>query len=267
MNDREVADYLLANPDFFTEHAELLATIRLGNPHGKAAVSLQERQMEMLRDKNKLLERRLAELLRYGHENDSIAAKFNRWTTRVISERDPYALPRTIADNLRDVFDVPQAALRVWDVAEQYAQADFARHTGEEVRIFANSLAAPYCGANTGFEAAQWLAASAASTAAAASGPASVTASPLTNAGSAHAEAAGNDAAVAASSGTGTSTGIESIAILALRDPQADAAAPAFGLLVMGSPDPRRFHEGMATDFLSQIGALASAALTRLLPR
>ncbi|WP_114814147.1 DUF484 family protein [Paraburkholderia kururiensis] len=258
MNDREVADYLLANPDFFTEHAELLATIRLGNPHGKAAVSLQERQMEMLRDKNKLLERRLAELLRYGHENDSIAAKFNRWTTRVISERDPYALPRTIADNLRDVFDVPHAALRVWDVAEQYAQADFARHTGEEVRIFANSLAAPYCGANTGFEAAQWLA-----SAAAAPGAAAVTASPLADAGPARMEAAGNDGTVAAASGTG----IESIAILALRDPQADAAAPAFGLLVMGSPDPRRFHEGMATDFLSQIGALASAALTRLLPR
>ncbi|WP_255212869.1 DUF484 family protein, partial [Burkholderia pseudomallei] len=94
MNDREVADYLLANPEFFAQHAELLATIKLANPHGKAAVSLQERQMEMLREKNKHLERRLAELLRYGHENDGLAAKFNRWTARVIAERDPYALPR-----------------------------------------------------------------------------------------------------------------------------------------------------------------------------
>src|SRR5580692_1332906 len=157
MNDREVAEYLLANPEFFAEHAEMLATIKLANPHGKSAVSLQERQMEMLRDKNKLLERRLAELLRYGHENDSIASKFNRWTTRVMAERDPYALPRTIASGLREVFDVPQAALRVWDVAEPYTQAEFARHVGEEVRIFANSLTTPYCGANTGFEAAQWL--------------------------------------------------------------------------------------------------------------
>ena len=226
MNDREVADYLLAHPDFFVEHAELLATIKLGNPHGKAAVSLQERQMEMLREKNKHLERRLSELLRYGHENDSIAAKFNRWTTRMIAERDPYALPRSITQNLRDVFDMPQAALRVWDVAEGYSQADFARHTGEEVRIFANSLDTPYCGANTGFEAAQWLDSS--------------------------------DGAA------------ESVAIIALRAPAvASNDAPqgeAFGLLVMGSPDPRRFHDGMATDFLTQIGALASAALSRLLP-
>jgi uncharacterized protein len=235
MNDREVADYLLANPEFFADHAELLATVRLANPHGKAAVSLQERQMEMLREKNKLLERRLAELLRYGHENDSISAKFNRWTARVMAERDPYALPRSIAYGLRDVFDVPQAALRVWDVADAYTQADFTRQVGEEVRIFANSLATPYCGTNTGFEAAQWL---------------TVTQAAL---------AEGGDAPAAEPT--------ESISLIALRDPERGESAGVFGLLVMGSPDPRRFHDGMATDFLTQIGSLASAALSRLLPR
>ncbi len=56
-----------------------------------------------------------------------------------------------------------------------------------------------------------------------------------------------------------------SIALVALRDPQREGDADAFGLLVMGSPDPRRFHEGMGTDFLAQIGVLASAALSRLL--
>lgn len=249
MNDREVAEYLLANPEFFSQHAELLAAIRLANPHGKAAVSLQERQMDMLREKNKLLERRLAELLRYGHENDSISAKFNRWTARVIAERDAHALPRTVAHGLMEVFDVPQAVLRLWDVADTYRNAEFARQVGEEVRLFANGLDAPYCGANTGFEAAQWL-----------------------SAGECPGAAAGDDAA-----------GIQSVVLLTLREPRAnDAAAaladvqegappapsaPAFGLLVMGSPDPRRFHEGMATDFLMQIGTLASAALSRLLAR
>jgi hypothetical protein len=250
MNDREVADYLLANPEFFSQHAELLAAIRLANPHGKAAVSLQERQMDMLREKNKVLERRLAELLRYGHENDSIAAKFNRWTARVIAERDAHALPRTVAQGLMEVFDVPQAALRLWDVADTYRDAEFARQVGEEVRLFANGLDAPYCGANSGFEAAQWLVAG---------------------------EAAGQP-------GTTDAAAVQSVALLALREPRAleNAAArasaaenaeetasvvPAFGLLVMGSPDPRRFHDGMATDFLMQIGTLASAALSRLLAR
>jgi uncharacterized protein YigA (DUF484 family) len=230
MNEREVADYLIANPDFFAEHAELLGSIRLSNPHGKSAVSLQERQMEMLRDKNKQMERRLAELLRYGHENDSIASKFHRWTIRVMAERDPHALPKTIPAGLCEIFDVPQAALRVWDVAEPYTQAEFARMTSEEVRSFTNGLATPYCGANTGFEAAQWL-------------------------------TSASSVSVASANTT------ESIALLALRDPTTGPDAPTFGLLVMGSPDPRRFHEGMATDFLTQIATLASAALSRLLPR
>ncbi|GLU34248.1 DUF484 family protein [Trinickia caryophylli] len=246
MNDREVAEFLLANPEFFSQHAELLAAVRLANPHGKAAVSLQERQMEMLREKNKVLERRLAELLRYGHENDSIAAKFNRWTARVIAERDAHALPRTVTQGLTDVFEVPHAALRLWDVAETYSQAEFARQVGEEVRIFANSLTAPYCGANTGFEAAQWLAAAPL---------------PATATGTAPAE---TDAAPAAG-GDDEAAGVQSVALIALRDPLAAEGSAAFGLLVMGSPDPRRFHEGMATDFLMQIGTLASAALSRLL--
>jgi uncharacterized protein len=245
MNDREVAEYLLANPEFFSRHAELLAAVKLANPHGKAAVSLQERQMEMLREKNKLLERRLAELLRYGHENDSIAAKFNRWTARVMAARDAHALPRTVTLGLTEIFDVPGASLRLWDVGQAYEQAEFARHVGEEVRVFANSLSAPYCGVNTGFAAAQWLA----------------------------------DDAQAARSGVaaGDATGaFQSVALIALRDPlaaetngpeAANGTDATFGLLVMGSPDPRRFHEGMATDFLMQIGTLASAALSRLLAR
>lgn len=242
LNEREIADYLLANPQFFEQHAELLASIKLMSPHGKGAVSLQERQMDMLRDKNKQIERRLAELLRYGHENDGIAARFTRWTSRVLAERDPHALPGTVTRGLLEIFEVPQASLRLWDVAQTYSMAEFSRHVGEEVRIFANSLATPYCGANTGFEASQWLGAAA-------------------HESRAVVAAEGTDGGVAPGGDTTTT----SIALVALRDPQREDGANAFGLLVLGSPDARRFHEGMGTDFLSQIGSLASAALSRLL--
>jgi uncharacterized protein YigA (DUF484 family) len=39
---------------------------------------------------------------------------------------------------------------------------------------------------------------------------------------------------------------------------------PAFGLLVLASPDPHRFHSGMGTDFLARIGELVSAATSRM---
>ncbi|MFJ2994313.1 DUF484 family protein [Pandoraea sp. NPDC087047] len=218
MNDRDIAEYLIAHPDFFERHAELLAGVRLTSPHGQRAVSLQERQIEMQREKTKQIERRLAELMRYGHENDDISGKLHRWTLGLLGERDPHALPEAIARGLRDVFNVPYAAVRLWNVAAPYQPAEFARSVSEEVKIFASSLATPYCGANTGFEAVTWLGAP--------SDPASV-------------------------------------ALLALRDPQV-ADGPVFGLLVMGSEDARRFHEGMATDFLTQIGELAGAALGKL---
>ena len=55
-----------------------------------------------------------------------------------------------------------------------------------------------------------------------------------------------------------------SIALVPLR---ADPAQTAFGMLVLASPDAQRFHVDMGTDFLAQIGDLAGAALSRLLPQ
>jgi len=55
-----------------------------------------------------------------------------------------------------------------------------------------------------------------------------------------------------------------SLAILPLRMGPSGSATPAFGLLVLASPDAQRFNSAMGTDFLQRIGELASAALSRL---
>jgi hypothetical protein len=56
----------------------------------------------------------------------------------------------------------------------------------------------------------------------------------------------------------------KSLALIALRE---EPGAPSFGMLVLASPDARRFQADMGTDFLERIGELASAALSRLRPR
>ena len=56
---------------------------------------------------------------------------------------------------------------------------------------------------------------------------------------------------------------VASMAMVPLRTGASDAA---FGLLVVGSPDPTRYSADMGTDFLQRIGEIASAGLTRLLP-
>jgi len=57
---------------------------------------------------------------------------------------------------------------------------------------------------------------------------------------------------------------VSSLALVPLRGGAAGATTPAFGLLVLASPDPHRFHSGMGTDFLARIGELVSAATSRL---
>jgi len=59
-------------------------------------------------------------------------------------------------------------------------------------------------------------------------------------------------------------TTVTSLALIPLRGGAAGSLTPAFGLLVLASPDAHRFHSGMGTDFLARIGDLVSAALSRL---
>ncbi|WP_019142102.1 DUF484 family protein [Noviherbaspirillum massiliense] len=212
-----VADYLATNPHFFEEHGDLLARLRLVSPIGGRTVSLQERQMEVLREKVKTMELRLAELLRIGQENDAISQKFVQWTRSLLLARNDVDLPHVLVNGLQTIFSVPQATLRIWGVAPEFSHTWFAAAVSDDAKIFCNGLTAPFCGQNLDFEAASWL----------------------------------DDGAA-----------VQSIAMLPLRT---GAAPEAFGLLVLGSPDPTRFTSDMATDFLQMIGETASAALTYFL--
>ena len=157
ITETDIANYLAASPGFFERHAELLGTIQLTSPHGQRAVSLQERQMEMLRDKIKGLERQIVEMVRHGQDNVAIADKLHRWTRALMLTANAADLPQVLVDEVRHQFLIPQAAVRVWGADGVFADLPFARAVSADVKIFATSLSAPYCGVNTGFEAVQWL--------------------------------------------------------------------------------------------------------------
>ena len=219
LTEDDIANYLANSPDFFVRHAELLASVQLSSPHGNRAVSLQERQAEMLREKIKALEHRVMDMVRNGSENMVIADRLHRWVRNLMLVRDPAALPSALVADLIVQFMVPQAALKVWDVAPAYAGEDFARGVSEDARTFASSLTQPYCGVNSGFEAVDWL----------------------------------EDRTMAMS-----------VALIPLREGSVQTVSPAFGMLVLASPDPQRFTAGMGTDFLERIAEMAAASLSRL---
>jgi len=218
ITEDDIANYLANSPDFFERHAQLLASVQLTSPHGNRAVSLQERQAEMLREKIKALEHRVMDMVRHGNENMIIADRLHRWA-RAVFQVQGRALPPTIATEIRNQFMVPQVAIKVWDVGSRYGEEAFAQGVSQDAKTFASSLTQPYCGVNSGFEAVDWL----------------------------------DDTAMAMS-----------VALLPLRDGPANSTGPAFGMLVLASPDHQRFQSGMGTDFLERIAELASAALSRL---
>ena len=157
ITEDDIAGYLANTPGFFERHAELLATVQLSSPHGTRAVSLQERQMEMLRERIKHLERKIMEMIRHGQDNMAIADRLHHWTRAVMRTHDAGRLAPVVLGELQHQFLIPQAAVRVWDVAPEHAQLPCAAEVGEDMKIFASSLVAPYCGANSGFEAAGWF--------------------------------------------------------------------------------------------------------------
>lgn len=224
ITEDDIANYLANTPDFFERHAELLAAVQLTSPHSQRAVSLQERQATLLREKIRMLEQRIMDMIRNVNENMVLSDKLLQWAHTLFLNTDAKLLPQLIADELADQFSVPQVGIKVWGVAPRYAFSDFANGVSDDAKSFATSLTEPFCGVNTGLEAINWL--------------------------------PEPQAAV-------------SLAILPLRG-LSDASgahggvAPAFGLLVLASPDAQRFASTMGTDFLARISALASAALSPL---
>ena len=112
ITEDDIAEYLANTPDFFERHAGVLATVQLTSPHGNRAVSLQERQAEMLREKIKGLELRLMEMMRHGQENSGIAERLQDWTQALLLARDPASLPEVVATEIASHFHVPQVAVR-----------------------------------------------------------------------------------------------------------------------------------------------------------
>ena len=127
ITEDDIANYLANTPDFFQRHAELLATVQLTSPHSHRAVSLQERQAEMLREKIKLLEQRIMEMIRHGNENVMLSDRILRWARTLFLAASPAELPAEVVRELQSQFSVPQVGLRLWGVADAYTDAAFAQ--------------------------------------------------------------------------------------------------------------------------------------------
>ena len=112
VDESSVASYLAATPEFFERHAQLLAKIRLPDVRGGATtVSLLERQAEVLRERNRQLERKVKDFVDVARENDALGTRVLTMARRLISAPGRADIIGTIEAALREDFGAGQSVL------------------------------------------------------------------------------------------------------------------------------------------------------------
>ena len=123
-----VADFLQQNPDFFERHAPILAKLKLPHGRGTATVSLVERQVLVLREKNDKLEARLRELIEVARDNDALANKIHRLACRLLKARTATALIDALEGSLREDFGASEWILLLAPAANSELAKISSRH-------------------------------------------------------------------------------------------------------------------------------------------
>jgi len=110
-DETAIGNYLRTNPDFFVRNEPLLAHLRLPHARGSAAVSLVERQVELLREKTQALESRLTELIGIARANDELADKIQHFTRRLMSAATRNDVVDQLEKSLREDFEAFHSTL------------------------------------------------------------------------------------------------------------------------------------------------------------
>jgi uncharacterized protein YigA (DUF484 family) len=155
LTDMNVAEYLQTYPDFFERNGPLLSRLRL--PHLRDAgstVSLVERQVEVLRERNQTLERKLKELVDVARSNDVLADRIHRLSQRLIRARSLLESVNAVEASLREDFDAMHAVLVLFldearsleSVAGRFLRVDDL--AGSNIRTFDSLMQSgkPRCG-------------------------------------------------------------------------------------------------------------------------
>ena len=153
LSESAVHDYLAEHPDFFERHGALLGSLRLPHVAG-GAVSLVERQVSVLRQKDLKLERQLKELLEVARANDGLAEKIHRLALALIAADDLGSTLTIIEESLRTAFDANQSILVLFGNPELFEDIIAGRfflpveRSDEGVKAFSTFLdgSGPRCG-------------------------------------------------------------------------------------------------------------------------
>ncbi len=153
LTEDAVHDYLEENPGFFENHSDLLSSLRLPHVSG-VAVSLVERQVSVLRQKDLKLERKLKELIEVARVNDALGAKMHQLTLHLLAANDISETLEAIEAALRTGFNADLSVLVLFGDPEVFDNVKVGRffkpvkRDTESLKTFATFLKGnnPRCG-------------------------------------------------------------------------------------------------------------------------
>lgn len=140
----QVAQFLREHPEFFAGHAELLTQLTVPNPYSGQAVSLAERQLQVLREKAATLEDRMRELVRNAEDNNAIVAKVHELGLALLRAQNLDAALQAVYYAMRERFSVPHTAIRLWGAVSTPDIPEFA--PVDDAAVPLSELPRPYCG-------------------------------------------------------------------------------------------------------------------------
>ncbi|MCG6975887.1 MAG: DUF484 family protein [Acidiferrobacterales bacterium] len=215
--EEAVSRFLSDNPEFFTTHPEILVDITVPHPQSGEAVSLIERQVGVLRDHNKQLERQLRELISNAKENEVITRRLHEFARHLLEASDIDALLKVATTQVKEAFYLDATSIRIGahEPAEGRAPV-WVEADNEQLTQLALLVAGgePVCGSFLDESQLHFL----------------------------FGDARDN---------------IRSCALVPLKF---DGIG---GVYCLGSQDPHRFDQEMATDYLGRLGELIASALAR----
>ncbi|MBS7458810.1 DUF484 family protein [Coralloluteibacterium stylophorae] len=146
----EVAAWLRRHPDFLAHYPDLAQSLVMPRAEGQAT-SLASYQLEVLREKNRELNRRLLELFANAQENERLAVRTHQLTLALMRQPDAAATLRAMVASLGEDFAGDAVRVVLFEAVAGLETSDWLRvvaRDSNQLQPFADFLAArePLCG-------------------------------------------------------------------------------------------------------------------------
>jgi len=139
LNSDQVSEYLKAHPDFFSGNEDLLLSMYLPHQSGET-VSLVERQVTLLRERNQQARRQLEQIMLAAANNSAIFEKCKSLIVRLLEVNDADGFFNTLEDSFRDDFSATAYSLIIFSDDANQVNHFTTRVTEASAREFVGGL-------------------------------------------------------------------------------------------------------------------------------